>query len=191
MQHDPLKAKKNLRSHYLQIRENLSTVSATEKSKQITSLLMNLPVFKSAETIHTYVSISEKKEVHTHDLIKTGIREKKKILVPKMQAAGELAHSTIASFDELKPNQWGVPEPENIMGSRYPEMDIIIVPMVAGDRKKNRLGYGKGYYDRFLEKVTALKIGLLYNCQLYPDILPTEEFDIPLDMLITESEIIE
>jgi 5-formyltetrahydrofolate cyclo-ligase len=60
--------------------------------------------------------------------------------------------------------------------------------MVAGDRNKNRIGYGAGYYDRFLKNCTATKMGLLFDCQLYDHTLPVEYFDIPLDVLITESQ---
>ncbi|MEX0646589.1 MAG: 5-formyltetrahydrofolate cyclo-ligase [Balneolaceae bacterium] len=188
MHDDPLLLKKKLRAHFLDARKNLSSTAVIEKSNQIIEKLVNLSLFKSSRVIHCYVSMNIRKEVHTHEFINQSIQKEKKILVPKMKSGGRLSHSAISSLDELEINEWGVPEP---VTENYPDssgIDLVIVPMVSGDRKLNRLGYGMGYYDRFLKDLSAFKIGLLFDCQLYDKALPVEEFDIPLDMLITESE---
>ena len=68
------------------------------------------------------------------------------------------------------------------------DIDIVIVPGVAFDKKYNRMGYGKGYYDRFLKDMTALKIGVCHSFQLVDEI-PSEPHDIKMDMIVTEREI--
>lgn len=190
MQNKPLKLKKDLRFHFLEARSNLTMREVLQKSSRVINKLIALTQFKEAQVIHTYVSMSERNEVHTHSFIQKCLNTNKKVIVPKMEKGGKLSQSLLSSFDELRPNKWGVLEPESISSYDSSEMDLIIVPMVAGDRLKNRLGYGMGYYDRFLGDIAAVKIGLLFDCQMHQDILPTEEFDVPLDILITESEVL-
>jgi 5-formyltetrahydrofolate cyclo-ligase len=108
-----------------------------------------------------------------------------------MIGEGKLSHIRLDSLKDLRKNSLGVPEPVGGRKFSVDDLDLVIVPMVAGDRKKNRIGYGAGYYDRFLTNCSAPKVGLLFDCQLYDDTLPVESFDIPLDILITESERIE
>jgi 5-formyltetrahydrofolate cyclo-ligase len=116
----------------------------------------------------------------------------KEVVVPKMKRSGKLSHFRIDSLDQLTENKWGVAEPrgDKVNLVRPDRIDMVIVPMVSGDMHKNRLGYGKGYYDRFLEGVNAVKAGILFDVQLYQNELPTDSFDVKLDFLITESKIV-
>lgn len=183
--------KKMLRKHFLQIRKELSQVSCQKKSQKIIDRIFSSSEFEKAFIIHTYIPSKKNREVDTFPLIKKAFIEGKKVIVPKISGEGELEHIELTSTDELEKNHLGIPEPSN--GKTYPisKLDLVIVPMVAGDLQKNRLGYGKGYYDRFLEKCPAIKMGLLFDCQLYENKLPVESFDIPLDILVTESQRIE
>lgn len=190
IQKKPREFKKDLRSFFLSTRNKLSAREVLQKSSQIINQLTDLAQFRKAKGIHTYVSMSSRNEVHTHSLIQKCLNTGIKVSVPKMEPEGKLSQSLVSSFNDLKPNKWGVLETETDSSYDSLDMDLIIVPMVAGDRLKNRLGYGMGYYDRFLNGTAAVKIGLLFDCQMYQKTLPTEEFDIPLDILITESEIL-
>jgi 5-formyltetrahydrofolate cyclo-ligase len=94
-------------------------------------------------------------------------------------------------YDEnsvLRPGRFGIPEP---VTEPFPSVcpDLILVPCVACDRQKHRLGYGQGYYDRYLVQSSALKVGLCYDFQLV-DKLPVSLNDIALDVILTESEIL-
>ncbi|MCC5906540.1 MAG: 5-formyltetrahydrofolate cyclo-ligase [Balneolaceae bacterium] len=180
--------KSRLRKQFLAIRKNLSETYVQEQSRVIFDKLKRLGAFTKAEWIHCYVSISKNHEVSTHDFIRECIRLNKKVAVPKMSGSGTLKHFQITSFDQLKENEWGVPEPESGKEVSPEKFSLIVVPMVAGDRQRNRLGYGKGYYDRFLVQSNALKTGVLFNCQLHNDQLPVEPFDVDLDVLFTEYE---
>ena len=188
---ESIQTKKELRKSFLQIRQQLSRKDVEEKSKRIFNRVLKSKEFSDAEVVHTYISIESKNEVNTFNFIETCLNEDKKVIVPKIKGEKRLEHIEITSFNNFKKNKWGVPEP--ISAKNYPikDIDLVLVPMVAGDYHKNRLGYGKGFYDRFLSECPAGKLGILYDCQLYHNKLPVESFDIPLDILFTESGRIE
>lgn len=182
--------KNSVREYFLTKRGELNTDQLIKNSNRIYARLENTTIFQQAKSVHTYVSIEKNNEVLTQRMIKHSMAEGKKIIVPKMFQEGELEHIRINSLNELKANSWGVPEPVHKKTYPISDIDLVIVPMVAGDRLKNRIGYGKGYYDRFLSNVDVEKIGLLFHCQLSEYQLPVESFDIKLDVLITENEVI-
>ncbi len=80
-------------------------------------------------------------------------------------------------------------EPIKVKEIEISQIDLILVPMAAADRTGNRLGYGKGFYDRFLNKANAMKVGLVFSEFLYDEI-PTESFDEKLDIIVTDKEVI-
>ncbi len=187
MSEDPAKKKQRIREHFLEVRKNLTSAFVKEKSHEILKSVSELNEFRDANNVHTYVSIKKNKEVDTFPLIEKCFRDNKHVIVPKIRENGQLKHFRLRTLGQLQVNDWGVMEP--VEGEIVPvsDLDVVIVPMVAGDPKKNRLGYGKGYYDRFLNNCVATKIGLLFDCQLYESELPVEPFDVPLDYLVTES----
>lgn len=179
--------KEKLRNHFLKKRNNLSGKEVEEKSQCIIDRILKMKVFQQAQTFHSYVSIQKNNEVDTIRFLEICLQMGKNLVVPKMIGEGKLSHIRLDSLKDLRKNSLGVPEPVGGRKFSVDDLDLVIVPMVAGDRKKNRIGYGAGYYDRFLTNCSAPKIGLLFDCQLYDDTLPVENFDIPLDILITES----
>jgi 5-formyltetrahydrofolate cyclo-ligase len=181
--------KEHARKQFLEIRDSLSPERVKSLSGSIIQTLVQSAGYEKAEIIHCYVSMNDRNEVNTHDFIKDSLKSGKEVQIPKMMENGLISSCVISSLSELETNPWGVLEPvTEVKAQKNP--DIIIVPMVAGDRQKNRIGYGKGYYDRFLRNSNSEHVGLLFQCQLSDVKLPVEEFDIPLDVLITESEII-
>jgi 5-formyltetrahydrofolate cyclo-ligase len=182
--------KKAVRKHFLQVRSNISDQAIHRANQQIFESVIELEQFKSAKTIHIYASMEERNEVDTFQLIKQSLEVGKKVLLPVMQKDAKLIHCEIDSINSLKKNSWGVPEPVDQSPAENSNPDVIFVPMVAGDLEKNRIGYGKGYYDRFLKSVSGTKIGLLFEKQLSTKKLPTEPFDVALDLLITENQMI-
>lgn len=182
------KEKENLRVHYLNRRKKLLKEEVQRKSLKIVGNLKDTADFQKASTIHCYVSIDDQKEVDTNNLIEMMLETGKRVVVPKIAKKNQLNHIEIQSLKELTVNKWGVAEPQNGNDFNIELLDLVIVPMVAGDRERNRLGYGKGFYDRFLERVKAVKIGLLYDFQVHSETLVTEEHDVALDLLITETE---
>lgn len=180
--------KSEIRSIYLKKRGQISVNQKKAWDSSIFNQLINLNSYIIAETIHIYVANSEKNEVDTTQTIHYSLLNGKKVVIPKVVDEGLLKHYEIKSTSNLSRNQWGILEPEDGNEFNTQDLDLIIVPIVAGDRQRNRLGYGKGFYDRFLEKSNAIKVGLLYDLQIHPEKLPVESFDIPLDLLLSQSE---
>lgn len=180
--------KESLRAYYLKRRDDMLTAEVCEKSDLIIKKLVTSDFYLEASVIHCYVSIKDRNEVRTIGLLKQMLEDGKRVIVPKMLKKGRLAHKEIDSLKGLKVNQWGVAEPDEGDDANLAEIDLIIVPMVAGDRARNRIGYGKGYYDRFLGNIHAKKVGLLYELQLHSSRLIMADHDVRLDLLITENE---
>jgi 5-formyltetrahydrofolate cyclo-ligase len=186
------KLKSSLRKVFLKRRESLSRDDVSEKSRDILKQLSELISFKASDTVHCYISMNNRNEVLTGEIIELCFALKKQVVVPKMVRESRLEHYYIEQGETLHPNSWGVPEPESSpeRKAKISDIDLILIPMVAADREKNRLGYGKGFYDRFLSKTYAVKAGLLFDVQLSNETLPAEEHDVKLDLLITESGVI-
>jgi len=160
-----------------------------KKSKEIKERLFGLSEFKDAETVLFYISYNG--EVFTHDMIVESFY-KKNIIVPVSNTEDcSLTLSHLKSWEELSIGSYGILEPriEKIRKAKIEDIDLIIVPGVAFDMKGNRLGHGKGYYDRLLEKTKSVKIGLSFKFQIVEKI-PIDSHDKSLDMIITEKRII-
>ncbi|GAB4233225.1 MAG: hypothetical protein Tsb0034_06370 [Ekhidna sp.] len=101
-----------------------------------------------------------------------------------------MAHFYLKSNTKLKTNNWGIPEPINAKEANVSDVDIVLVPLLLADKCGNRIGYGGGYYDRFLKESSALKVGLNL-AEPVDQILQKEEWDTPLDVLITPQNVYE
>jgi len=160
------------------------------RSSSITRALQQQQEYAAARTIHCYVSMNDRREVNTHPLIAAIIEEGRDLVVPVTHfGEGTLSHYTLTSFDELKPNKWGVLEPEDGIERTSQEFELVIVPMVGGDERGHRLGYGGGFYDRFLKEVQCPAVGLCFEQNII-SLLPIESYDIPMNKIITEERII-
>jgi len=116
------------------------------------------------------------------------IAEHKKLVLPVTDfATNRLRLFLVDDPESLQKNKWGIAEPDPLVceevGSDFP--DLILVPMAGGDLQKNRVGYGKGFYDRILSEATGKSCGIVFECCL-TERVPTEKHDIPLDLLVTE-----
>ncbi len=157
-------------------------------STSVIDNLKNIPQFIEARCIHVFVSMNERNEVNTQPLIQELISRGIKVIVPITDfESGTLNHSMLTSLEELESNKWGVLEPKEMDETDY-KPDIILVPLLAADLEFNRLGYGKGFYDRFLTESSALTIGLVFQEYILNKI-PVERFDQKLDILVTEKEV--
>ncbi len=178
--------KDKLRKEILEKRNLLDKKELLKKSKKIIRKLKSLKNFKKAKTIMFYVS--KDNEVYTHDIIKKSLK-KKKIIVPVTDFKNkDLVPSELNDFSELEPGYYNVLEPKNVKEVDVNEIDIVIVPGVVFDKNGNRIGYGEGYYDKFLKKTKALKIGLAFGFQVVDEI-ESEETDVPVDLIISESNL--
>ncbi|MFQ6115240.1 MAG: 5-formyltetrahydrofolate cyclo-ligase, partial [bacterium] len=178
--------KREIRKRLEKQRRELSRAWVDSKSSVIIEHLKKLPEFQSSRTIHCYVAW--RNEVNTHGLIKELLDRGRTVAVPAVDLPNHtLFHSRIVDFRDLKPGAFGILEPprELILPIQLSEIDLIIVPGVAFDLRGYRIGFGGGYYDDFLSKVRAAKIGLTFQFQIVEKI-PTRSQDERVDILISE-----
>lgn len=155
--------------------------SATRQSVETMAALEAHPAFGAAKTILLYHSLKD--EVNTHEFIKKWSHDKR-ILLPVV-VGDDLELRLYTGPEDLKLGAYGIDEPTGTLFTDYAAIDLIAVPGVAFDRKGNRLGRGKGYYDRLLPRIpSAYKIGICFPYQLVEEV-PAEPFDIRMDEIIT------
>lgn len=179
--------KNQLKESILEKRNSLSKGEIVEKSGQIKNNLFNLEQYKKSKTVMFFVSFNS--EVNTHSMIRDALKNKT-VVVPKVEHH-EIEPSVIIDLDNLVPAKFGIPEPIDLMKITYKNIGLVLVPGIVFDKECHRIGYGFGYYDKFLAKVPkAIKIGLAFNFQVV-DKIPREMHDVPVDMIVTEKRVIE
>lgn len=173
--------KKDLRKTFLEKRRQYSSDGL---SNVICKKAVNLLQFQKAETVMVYLPSNF--EVDTSAIIETAKKHGKKICAPRVLNDTEME---AALLDEkgLQKGAFNILEPR---GERIYDIDIVFVPGVAFDKACNRLGYGKGYYDRFLNNRNTFAVGLAFSCQI-AEKLPTAPHDMRLNMILTENEVYE
>ena len=157
-------------------------------SQDVLQRVLQLDVFQSAKLVLCYVSLPD--EIDTEALIEQAWRSGKEVAVPVCtDRFGNMDFYRITALSDLKNSTFGVREPDTALCQKVTDFQeaVCIVPGLSFDRKGSRLGYGKGYYDRFLKKYTLISIGLCYN-SLILDTLPTDEFDVPVNIVVTEQQ---
>ncbi|KXG78429.1 5-formyltetrahydrofolate cyclo-ligase [Fervidicola ferrireducens] len=177
--------KKKLRYDYLEKRLSLSEKEVMEKSEKIMSHLFELEDFKKAGLVMFYVDC--RNEVMTKKAIEKALAMGKRVAVPKTVKGEGLLAIEIKSTDELACGTFGILEPVNNSIVNPFEIDLVLVPGIAFDRRGYRLGYGAGYYDMFLPRLRkgVKKIGLAFEMQL-ADCIPAEAHDVRMDAVLTE-----
>lgn len=179
--------KKALRKDLLELRLKMDEKVWSEKSEAITHHFLRSELFSQSNVIHCFVSMNKRREVNTLPLIKQLLAVHKRVVAPVTDfETGALLHAEITSLRDLNENKWGVLEPIQISDFNVSNIDVVLVPLLASDEQGNRLGYGKGFYDRFLNQIKVPKLGLLFQDFVLPNV-PVDEFDIPLDGFITEN----
>lgn len=180
--------KQRLREERLAARETLSEQERARLDDFITQKLLATPEYAEAATVLTYVSVSS--EVSTRMFIERALRDGKTVAVPRCLPGHRLEFVAITSLDQLVLAPFSLLEPaRDLSALTEGQMNdsICIVPALLVDTKGYRLGYGAGFYDRFLSTYSGKKICLAYQQNLSKTMLPHTEFDVPVDMVITES----
>jgi 5-formyltetrahydrofolate cyclo-ligase len=188
---DAIDGKREIRRRILRLRNAMPPESITAKSDEIVRRLMELREIRDSSTLMVFLSFGS--EVLTDDLIRWGWSEGKRIVVPLCRPESrELTPCRIDGFDELETGHYGIREPKagRLRSVPRAEIDAVIVPAVAFDRRGYRVGYGGGYYDRFLpECPQAANIGAAFACQIVPEV-PSDRYDLAVDRIVTEEGII-
>lgn len=200
-------SKQELRSKYLAYRDELSLKERKEKSESIRKLLQNEISYRQAQVILVYMD-------YRSEVITTGLVEalfaagEKRVFAPKVEGM-DIAFYEVSSMDDFSEGYQGIREPSGDAKSQFvPEHFqgqniLVLVPGAVFDRQRGRIGYGKGFYDRFLEKLSCAcrrggwederafvrSVGLSFDCQLAKRV-SVEAHDRRVDMIITETGII-
>ena len=183
--------KQRLREERLAAREALSEQERAALDDCITQKLLATPEYAEAATVLTYVSVSS--EVSTRMFIECALCDGKTVAVPRCLPGHRLEFVAITSLDQLVPAPFNLLEPpKDLPTLTEVQMSnaICIVPALLVDTKGYRLGYGAGFYDRFLSTYSGKKICLAYQQNLSKTELPHTAFDVPVDMVITESDVL-
>ena len=186
---DIRKIKEEFRSQSKKYRQNLSLEEKEGVEAEILNRVLNLDVVKKAKTVLCYVSTPT--EVDTKKLIEKLIDHNKTVAVPKCIAGTrDMIFYIITSLDQTEKGTFGVLEPnlEKCDKLRDFRNCVCIIPGLMFDSEGYRLGYGKGYYDRFLSKFSGVKIGICFE-KCYTQILPHGFYDVASDIIVTETEV--
>ena len=175
--------KQRIRMETKQISMNLDSAYRTEASRLITERVLALPEWQHAKTVMAYVSMPE--EPDTKKLISAALEDGKTLLLPRCIDRNLMEALPVSDPDSLVPGILGVPEPPAAPECNAPEPELILVPCVAATANGIRLGHGAGYYDRFLAEHRGMTVCLCFSRLLQSD-LPTEDTDVPVDLVITD-----
>jgi 5-formyltetrahydrofolate cyclo-ligase len=186
--------KKELRKIYLKKRMDLSEGQYEQLNRELSDHFFKAVRLSGINVLHTFLPIKRTREVNTWHIIE---RIKKdyphvKVSVPKINnQTSELEHYFLESPEQLKNNTWEIPEPVYGIPTSTERIDAVLVPLLAFDKQGHRLGYGRGFYDRFLAscRPDCLKIGLSFF-ESEEKIDGINEKDIPLDLIVTPQTVL-
>lgn len=182
--------KKKLRAEARAMRRSMSPEGKQTLDRKIKNKLLNLWAVREAQTVLCYVSTDI--EVDTREFINALLQMGKRVAVPRCEGEkSEMNFYYIESLSELSPGSFGVDEPDpqkNVMVGKT-EGSVCIVPAFMFDKKGYRLGYGKGYYDRYLSRYNGSAIGICYSANLQDELFHGK-YDRAVDLVVTDKEIL-
>ena len=179
--------KKELRKRCIEKMNALPQDYCREADAKIFSIVLGLPEYRNAKKIFCFVGMQA--EIQTAGLIEEMLRAGKQVAVPRCAGKGVMHAHVIRSLAELRPGTMGILEPSAEATVLSPEeLDLVLLPCVSASRSGERLGYGGGFYDRYLPKTKAFR-ALLIREHLLSDDIPREAHDQPADAVITEDGI--
>lgn len=178
-------AKNKIRSEVADLKRKLSKEEFNYRSEEVLSTLEITGVFQQAKTIFIYNSLRD--EVQTAAFMEKW-KDEKEFYLPAV-VDHHLVFRKYTPDTNFTQSSLGILEPKGEDFTDFKRVDLIIVPGTAFDRKMNRLGKGKGYYDKFLTSLSAPKVGVCFDFQLF-DSIPFDEHDVKMDYLVSENELI-
>lgn len=173
--------KKELRSHIRARKQAMTEDQIQEKSHALVQKFLQTDAYRRATAVYAYLPYNQ--EVRTTALVEQAWKDGKKVAVPKCYGS-DMRFLYITDFSQIAPGYKGIPEPVADEPVANDPNALVLMPGLAFDREGHRVGYGGGYYDRFLQaEPNHPTIALCYDFQLF-DRLDTEEFDIPVDCVL-------
>ncbi len=172
------------------MKELLRAQSAADNaifSAEITHKLLLLQCVRDAKRIMAFYP--HQGEVDLREFMQECIETDKLIALPRIEHYGTMAAVCYTSDCEMQRNMHGIEEPKHKAEIDPGEIDVVIVPALALGEDLHRIGYGGGYYERFLKKTHAVKVGVGFDFQIFPH-LPKHAHDVPLDLIVSEKRTI-
>lgn len=181
--------KKELRLNYFQFRNELSSETISNYSLEIANRVLELPVW-TFDFYHLFLSITEKNEIDTGFIMSILQGKDKNIALPKVFDDTNLVHYLLTDNTILRKNQWNIPEPVDGLEVPPLKIDVVFIPLLAFDKLGYRVGYGKGFYDKFLKECRedVIKIGLSLFKPV-DKISDTQKYDVPMDYCVTPEKV--
>ena len=182
--------KTELRKKYKLLRKNLSVETIDDLSIAIANQTLKLPIWEHS-FYHIFLSIEEQKEVNTDYLLSVISGKDKNVVISQSDfETGNMTHFLLTDNTAIKKNNHNIPEPVDGIEIENNKIDVVFIPLLAFDEKGNRVGYGKGFYDRFLAncKPETIKIGFSFF-EAETEITDVYENDVRLDFCVTPENI--
>ena len=182
--------KAQLRKAYRLLRKKLSEEDIETKSLDIANQLLKLPIWDKS-FYHIFLSITEQKEINTDYILSILSGKDKHIVISKSDfETFEMTHYLLSDNTKLKKNIWNIPEPVSGIKIDTEQIEVVFIPLLVFDKKGNRIGYGKGFYDKFLAQCqpNTLKVGLSFF-SAENEISDMYKNDITIDYCVTPSSI--
>ncbi|MCC1485309.1 5-formyltetrahydrofolate cyclo-ligase [Winogradskyella immobilis] len=182
--------KSELRKKYKALRQQLSSTDIEDKSLAIANQLLQLDIW-NALFYHVFLTIETQHEVNTDYILNILSGKDKNIVISKSNFTDfSMTHYLLTDNTRLQKNTYNIPEPIDGIEIQSSQLDVVFIPLLAFDNKGNRVGYGKGFYDRFLAdcKPETIKIGLSFF-EAENEIIETLEDDVKLDYCVTPEKL--
>ncbi len=181
-----MESKAFFRKQVLAIRKDLAPSRAAEMSRPVISRLMSLDAYKEASHVLAYASFGQETDTWAfcHEVLRSGRR----LALPRVEGK-DMAFYPVTDLEKLVPGPFGIKEPPGGQEEIFWPEALVVMPGVAFDRYRHRIGYGGGYYDRYLKRHPGREhAAIAFNFQLFDEI-PSDENDISPGILITEDRL--
>lgn len=182
--------KKDLRIKYKTLRQQLSQNEIEDKSLLIANKLLELPIWDK-KYYHLFLTLEEQKEVHTDFILNILGGKDKEVVVSRSDFdTMTMAHYLLTDSTRLVKSAYGIPEPVEGIEVPSQKIDVVFVPLLAFDERGHRVGYGKGFYDRFLNECRddVITVGLSFF-EAESEAIEANETDVPLDYCVTPERV--
>jgi 5-formyltetrahydrofolate cyclo-ligase len=182
--------KPELRKKYKSLRTELSLQQVEDQSLAIANHLLQLNIWDKS-FYHVFLSIEEQKEINTEYILNILAGKDKNVVISKSNFDDiSMTHYLLTDNTKIKKNDYNIPEPVDGIEIKSSQIDVVFIPLLAFDNSGNRIGYGKGFYDRFLKqcKPETIKIGLSFF-DAEDEIFEVTEDDIELDYVVTTNKV--
>ncbi|MFK7832890.1 MAG: 5-formyltetrahydrofolate cyclo-ligase [Winogradskyella sp.] len=182
--------KQELRSKYKGLRQNLSDTDIENHSLTIANQLLKLHIWNKS-FYHIFLSIEEQNEINTDYILNILAGKDKHIVISKSNfEACSMTHFLLTDSTTIKKNHYNIPEPVDGIEIQSSQLEVVFMPLLAFDKIGNRVGYGKGFYDRFLAECQpdTIKIGLSFF-EAEDEIFEASENDVRLDYCVTPNQV--